>query len=129
MRWHRLVLCDSAKVEDLAPLSGLHQLRTLDISGNRVSTLSSLVELDISHCLVDLHALRSLSSLDASNTGADSLDVVRHLPSLTNLNIRGTRVTDLQPLSLARASLTYLDFSCTRVADPLGRPHHRHKHR
>ena len=124
---HRLVLCDSAKVEDLAPLSGLHQLKVLDISGTRVSdlsplsTLTSLVELDISRCpvtdLADLHALRSLSSLDASNTGTDSLDVVRHLPSLTHLNIRGTCVTDLQPLSLARASLTYLDFSYTRVAD------------
>jgi internalin A len=116
---------------DLAPLTGLDGLTSLNLSGcegvkdlTPLTGLHSLTELDLSWCegvdnLDSLTELHRLTSLDLSLCrGVTDLTPLTELHSLTELDLRGcSGVTDLTPLT-GLHSLTVLDLSeCSGVTN------------
>ncbi len=112
-------------VEDASPLATLGRLETLDLAGTRVSDLSPLSS---------LHRLRKLSlggefitgieelasiplrELRIRHTAVASLEPLRGMVSLENVDFLGTKVSDISPLTQLHA-LRYIDARDTEVAD------------
>jgi hypothetical protein len=111
---------------NLAPLSGLSALTTLDVSNTNVADLaplrglSALTTLFVSGTpvadLTPLSRLSALASLFASNTQVDDLSPLSGLSALASLFASNTQVADLSPLS-GLSALTTLSVSRTQVAD------------
>jgi len=91
-------------VDDLAPLSGLKKLEKLTLSGTQVSDISPLWNLN------------SLRELDVSSTPLRSISFSVNLPGLKVLNLRGSKVSDLNELTDMK-SLKWLSVSGTPVSD------------
>ncbi len=91
-------------MSDLAPLSGLSSLQTLDCSYTQVSDLAPL------------SGLSSLQTLDCRSTQVSDLSPLSGLASLQTLSCNSTPVSDLSPLS-GLSSLQTLDCSYTPVSD------------
>lgn len=102
------------------PLSGLTQLRYLDLSYNTIGNLTPLVgmtqltELYLQHCAVSgLDALAGLSELQTLNLSYNAVADVTPLASLKSLfrlNLSNNRLTSLDPLGNLTA-LSELDAS------------------
>jgi hypothetical protein len=114
-------------VENLEPLSGLTELRSLDLSNTRVGyhldplqRLAKLQLLKLSGTQVGelgpLGALTELQSLDLSGTKVEDLEPLKSLKGLRSLYLNETFVWDLRPLE-ALASLRSLDLGRTQVED------------
>lgn len=99
-----LILTRSPKLTDLAPLSGLTALTSLDLAGTRVSDLTPLAD------------LTALTHLDLGETNVSNLTPLAGLTALTALNLWGTGVTDLSPLAGITALMT-LNGERTDVSD------------
>lgn len=104
---------DVNRVDDLVPLVGLPNLRDLWLTANRVSDISPIVGLNglellwlATNQVTDATPLLSLERLSALNIQRnripDAAHVVSRLPSLTQLHIGETGVTDLRPLGRLR---------------------------
>ena len=96
---------NAGNITDLAPLSGLASLSSLDLKGTHIIDLAPL------------SGLASLSSLNLTRTPVTDLAPLSGLTSLSSLTLTGTGVTDLAPLS-GLASLSKLNLSDTGVTDP-----------
>ncbi|MCW2284841.1 internalin A [Rhodoblastus acidophilus] len=102
--------CWSTQVVDLAPLAGLTALRSLDCSSTQVANLAPLT------------GLTTLQSLRCWDTKVADLTPLAGLIALQYLKCWGTHVADLAPLARLKALQT-LDCSSGQVADlaPLAR--------
>lgn len=101
----------------------------LNLSGTRITDLSPLTELPLTHlCLQGCYGITDfsplgvmrLSWLNLCRTKMMDLSVLSTLP-LLHLDLRGTRTTDLLPM--AGVPLSHLDIRFTGIRDlsPLGR--------
>ena len=95
----------------------------LNLSGTRLTDLSALIELPVTHlCLqgcfeiTDFSPLKDMNLiwLNLSRTNVGDLSPMNGLP-LTYLKLWRTRITDLAPLK--RAPLTSLDIRFTYISD------------
>jgi internalin A len=112
------------QIQDISPLSGLTQLKSLDLSNNQItdiSALSGLTALEIltlyNNQITDISALSGLSNLMSLDMERNQITDITPLSGLTNLKslvlnsnrIRGTSVlstlTGLESLSLSRVGL------------------------
>jgi Leucine-rich repeat (LRR) protein len=112
----------SGQMNDLAPFSELSKLRSLDLTGLKVSNLGSLAGLEQLKILL----LGSASKKSPENDKGElyplaDISPLKRLKNLQRLSLSGTSVSDISPLS-SIGSLVKLDISRTEVADlqPLG---------
>lgn len=73
-------------------------------------------ELGIRGRYIPVSELQSLTELDASERGIESLEGIDHLPNLRRLNLGGNRIGDLRPLS-ALSRLSALDLRDNYIFD------------
>ncbi len=120
-----LDLSGNTGIRDFNPLSGLSELKQINLSG------TSIVNLDVLRNLLQLELLkldntpvvtippliylRKLSALYIDHTGISSLDFVKFFPCLRKLSCAGTPIHDLSPVSGLKL-LEELDVSNTAVA-------------
>ena len=119
-----LDLSGNTFIQDIAPLSQLHGLQSLNLARTRVAdlgpirNLTGLTELDISHTMtMDLSPLRyarALSSLSLAYTPVKDLTVVENMPALKALDLRGTQLSSYQPLGKCMA-LQRLDLGASGI--------------
>lgn len=87
---HAIINVRNLKVErfiqDVAPVSRLTNLETLDLSDSKIDDLSPL------------YGLHNLKSLDISGTMVSDISALSNCKNLKFLNIEGTKVKSLQPL-------------------------------
>jgi len=119
-------------LSEIGPLSALHSLQSLYLSGTQVSDLTPLARLLSLHSLdltgtqvsdlTPLAGLPSLHSLDLIRTHVCDLTPLASLPSLQSLYLFNTQVSDLTPLA-GLPSLRWLGLDHTQVCDltPLAR--------
>ena len=121
----RLDCSDNDNISSLAPLIGLGSLEDLDCSNTMVKNLAplqaltSLKKLDIHFCTVNkilqISKLLQLQELDLSdNKSLYDIQGAERLRNLIELNISGTRVRELKPISYLQ-SLKILDLSGTSI--------------
>lgn len=111
-KWQRLVylsLADNGLTmlteKSIAPLTT--SLRSFNLSSNlfteipdSLSTLSRLVSLDLSNCMIDslqtlvTHPLPAITTLKLKTNRLQSLAGIERLPSLENLNIQDNKLSD-----------------------------------
>lgn len=96
-------LAGNHEIQDLGPLYKLSDLKTLDLSGTRVSDL------------MPLRNLNNLNELNLAGTGITTLDPLRYCSNITRLNIAATAVTDLSVVPTYQA-LEALDISGTPIS-------------
>ncbi|MGH8551803.1 MAG: COR domain-containing protein, partial [Methylococcales bacterium] len=100
----RTLLCSRTQVADLSPLAGLANLQRLGFSDTPVTDLSPLA------------GLANLQRLDCHNTQVTDLSPLAELRNLQSLDCHNTQVTDLSPLA-GLGNLQTLDCSNTQVGD------------
>jgi Leucine-rich repeat (LRR) protein len=119
-------------VRNLAPLSGLTALQSLALKGaganlDPLKNLTALKALDLEKANIDrndirglLGALPGLQTLGLREVGFDDRDfaAVKQLKTLRRLDIAGTAISNLEPLS-ALPNLQRLDVSFIRTPRPL----------
>jgi Leucine-rich repeat (LRR) protein len=128
------LLADGNDIVDLSPLRGLAFLRILNFSGNsRLSDLTPASDslyavhvLDLSGTsvkdLTPLEGHSSLSDLDVSNLGLDSLAARPVLPDLLRLNLAYNELTDISKLEgFTTLSVLLLDHAPITDIAPLVR--------
>lgn len=111
---------------ELADLSKLKELNSLDLSGSDISDLSTITNfkvlqsLDLRNTKINdisaLSKLRKLESLYISNTQVTDLTPLKKLTNLTLLSIDGLAVTDFTPIK-ALKKLTILSINCEGFTD------------
>jgi hypothetical protein len=117
-------------LNDLAPLLGLTQLRSLDLGASEADNfwplagLAALEKLCLSNVriknLAPLAGLTSLKSLDLDNTEVNDLRPLSHLTALEALWLNNTAVSDLSPLAgLTKLQELYLDNTAVQDLTPL----------
>ncbi len=109
---------------DIIPLSKLNDLRSVNLSGNKIEdltplrNLTKLENLQISETsVIRLDPLRhsiNLKNLDASNTAINDLDILPPFPSLEKLNLSNTRIISLEAIA-GLSSLRDLRISNTPI--------------
>lgn len=118
------------EIEELAPLAFLTGLRSLLLGGNEslvelqsLESLTSLERLDISNTGVDdlgeLYGMERMRELDlayCSWLDDDDLGVLIHMQNLNILDIKGTFISNLEPLK-GMTSLTDLDIRSAFISD------------
>jgi internalin A len=92
------------KLDDLGPISGLHNLESLRASLNRVTDLKPLEK------------LAKMDRLDLGHTRVSDLKPLAGMTSLTDLQIDDTQVEDLAPLAECK-KLERLSIQRTNVKD------------
>ena len=107
---------NSNEISDLAPLSGLTQLISLDLAHNNISNISvlssltHLTSLDLEfNNISDVSALAGMTNLTSLRLDANNITDISSLSALTNmdwLNIGFNNLTDVSPLSGELASTT-----------------------
>ena len=100
---------NSNEISDLAPLSGLTQLISLDLAHNNISNISvlssltHLTSLDLEfNNISDVSALAGMTNLTSLRLDANNITDISSLSALTNmdwLNIGFNNLTDVSPLS------------------------------
>lgn len=95
----------NAGISSVAPISGLNQLKALDLSYCRnLSDLSPLSE------------ITQLDDLDLSKTGVTNIEPLQPLKNLRSLDLQGCKLSDLSPLAeLPR--LETLNLANSQVSD------------
>ncbi|MFX1478500.1 MAG: tetratricopeptide repeat protein [Promethearchaeota archaeon] len=91
-------------ISDITPLSSLHSLKKLYLSGTSITSLESL------------HELNRLKVLTFYNTKVTDINPLDSLTNLEELNFKQTDISDIKPL-LSLKKLKKLDFSNTKVFD------------
>lgn len=109
---------EGSPIFDISSLSGLENLKVLNLGGtdiediSPVATLVSLEELVLARCrgidISVLSGLNNLKNLDISQAGIKDINPLTSLDSLTRLNLFGNKVTDITALSELK-SLEYLN--------------------
>ena len=120
------------KLENLAFLSNLTKLETLDLSGCRfpseelavIAVLPQLQNLNLSNCglstIADLAGARNLVTLDLSYNTLRNLEVLSPITTLTQLNLCNNAVNDLSYLSgLTNLSTLDISFNAVTTLEPL----------
>jgi hypothetical protein len=107
-RYYSAEMRDDDTLDDLTPLAGLTELRSLYLDGCNVRDLSPLGQLekleslDLSNTpsfdLAPLAGLSALQELDLQRTKVADLSPLANLSALHSLWLRDTQVTDLSPL-------------------------------
>lgn len=102
-------------ITDVAPLAGLHRLRTLVLrspvaSGLRYALVETIQNID------DLAALQNLEYIDLSGQAVSDISALGQLPRLRYAVLRHTAVRRSLPLASAPALLR-VDFTGTPVTD------------
>jgi len=93
-------------VTDLSMLKGM-PLKQLNLKGVSVNDVTLFAEMPLSTIwlpetdISNIDALRgmSLESLDIQNTVVSNLDALAHMTTLRRLNIAGTKISDLRPVT------------------------------
>lgn len=98
------ITLDDTEVSDLAPLTGLKELKSLVLFNTRVTDLAPLA------------GLTRLQILNLSGTQITDLAPLAGLPGLHILNLGRTRVTDFSPLA-SMVSLRILTLDSTQIID------------
>jgi internalin A len=123
-----LVLIDVAgnEIEDLAPLAGLKDLQSVDLSSNRlkgVAALKDLVKIQYLQLegneITDLEPLQGIKALQAlylSGNKVASLEPIKDLPKLSSLYLEGNQISDLKPVAGLKW-LANLNLKGNRVED------------
>ncbi|WP_054461486.1 leucine-rich repeat domain-containing protein [Phaeobacter sp. 11ANDIMAR09] len=94
-----------AGIRSIAQLSGLTQLKTLDLSYCRnLSAISPISE------------MAELSELDLSKSQVTNIEVLRSLKGLRSLFLQGCKISDLSPLT-ELTELEHLDLANSQVTD------------
>lgn len=122
---HTLIACDT-EVSDLGPLSGLKNLRLLDLGDSQITDLEPLSGLSSLQGLLvysaeicDLSPLAELLSLQTLNVGSSKVVDLGPLSSLLQLQVliaNDTAVEDLSPLA-GLSSLQRLELNSTSVRE------------
>jgi Leucine-rich repeat (LRR) protein len=99
-----LSFSDKEELTDVSPMLGLFALRSLNLSGTRVTGLSPLI------------GLGGLASLDIVGTHVADLSPLRQLEGLRRLALSGFQVSNVSPLS-ALLGLESLFLMQTKVVD------------
>ncbi len=92
------------RLRDIAALSGMVGLTSLDLSDTQVSDIAAL------------SGMAGLTSLNLSGTPVSDIAALSGLVGLTSLNLSNTRLSDIAALS-GLVGLTSLDLSRTPVSD------------
>ncbi len=100
---HRGVI-NSNRISNVAPLSGLNSLTSLNLSSNNISDISAL------------SGLNSLTSLNLSSNNISDISALSGLNSLTSLNLDNNNISDISALS-GLTSLTSLLLDLNNIAD------------
>lgn len=98
-----LILSDNKTLSDIGPIAGLPKLRNLQLRNTQVSDLSPLTQMD------------ELELLWLRRTPVSDLSALAGLSNLWALELAHTQVTDLTPLS--QLSLQHLNVKGTEVTD------------
>ncbi|MBM5720732.1 leucine-rich repeat domain-containing protein [Listeria ivanovii] len=114
------------EVEDLTGMEYLHNLNTLDLSQNNISTLDSLANLTQleflslnSNKITDITSLMNLPQLKNLEIGANQITSLPSFENLTNLkilNLSSNQLSDISALKDAQY-LTNLSVSNNHIAD------------
>lgn len=113
-------------IQNLAPISQLPNLTSLNLAGTIINdltpirNLTELIQLDISNTSIkELSALKYSSKLKRllmNHTDVSSLSVVDKMPALQHLEVSGSPILDFTPL--ARLSeLQHINLSNTKLSD------------
>ncbi|EGC4484504.1 internalin [Listeria monocytogenes] len=113
-------------ISDLRPLSGLINLKDIDLSNNQISdlsplsNLSNLNKLDFKgnqiKDLSQLSGLINLTSLNLSNNQVSDISPLSDLIKLTSLSVINNKVGDISPLSHL-TNLTNLEMNTNQIND------------
>ena len=93
-------------IKDLRPLAGLTQLRSVEMTGNRISDLRPLAK------------LTQLRNLQIGGNQIVSVAPLRNLIDLEELLLNGNRIRDVRPLNRLR-NVTLLVLSYNHIEKPL----------
>ena len=93
-------------IKDLRPLAGLTQLRSVEMTGNRISDLRPLAK------------LTQLRNLQIGGNQIVSVAPLRNLVNLESVQLNGNRIRDVRPLNRLR-NLTLLVLSYNEIENPL----------
>ncbi len=112
-----LYLWQASHISDLSPLSGLTNLKKIDLSSNQISNITPLSGLINLERLVlqinqisDISALSSLTNLtyfDILDNQISNISALSGLTNLETLHLRGNQIADLSAL-LGMSKLTFL---------------------
>jgi internalin A len=92
------------QIEDITPLTGLIQLKSLDLSNNQISDISALSGMTVLEALVLYkNKIKDISALS-------------DLTSLTSLDLERNQITDITPLS-GLTNLKLLELNSNLIAD------------
>lgn len=105
-----LDLSKNMQILDLAPLSGMTQLKRLNLSGTGISSL------------FPIRNLTQLEILDISSTTVRDLSVLKYASSIKELNISNTRIQNLQSLAnFSRLERLYMEKTSVDDITPLSK--------
>ena len=119
---------NSNEISDLSPLSGMTNLKELDLSTNNItdriilplSNLTNLISLDLStNNITDISPLAGLTNLKELNLFRNNISDISILFGLTNLtvlNLGDNNISDISPLA-GMTNLTFLDLSGINITD------------
>ena len=99
---------NSNHISDFSPLSGLTNLRTLDLGGNSISDLSALSGA--------ISGLPNLERLYLDNNSISDLTPLSGLTNLARLDLDKNSISDPSPLS-GLANLEWLDLDTNSISD------------
>jgi internalin A len=91
-------------ISDISPLKALNQLNSLDLRSNQISDISPLKDLN------------QLNSLDLSDTGISDISPLKAVNQLNSLDLSLNKISDISPLKAVN-QLNSLDLSNTGISD------------
>ncbi|WP_370221670.1 Ig-like domain-containing protein [Cytobacillus sp.] len=112
-------------IEDLGPLSTLHNLKKLFIGGNQIKDLTPLQDFDLTHLDISDNSLQNinilssftnLTYLEAARNQITDLNPLSNLTQLTSLFLDGNNISDISPLN-SLANLRMLGLSDNHISD------------
>jgi internalin A len=92
------------QIEDITPLTGLIQLKSLDLSNNQISNISALSGMTV------------LETLALYKNKITDISALSGLSKLTSLDLERNQITDITPLS-GLTNLKLLELSSNLIAD------------
>ena len=127
---HELYIYGNNSIRDLTPLTGLTELRDLNLARNEIEDIGPLAELpgltslsltgNPIRDITPLAALTGLTRLQVEHTaGVADLDALSGLVSLTRLELAGNGIVDVAPLA-GLTRLTWLSLQDNAGVDDIG---------